>query len=197
MNKLWRNQSERDPQQTRRNWRGRWHIGGDRGQYQHQVHYQQQCQPQQKQGYWFQRGPSWQVGAAQKVNNNSAGNTKAYVSQCEFILTPSLSINMYQCLEDDNEKTIVTDNWSWDDNMAPTSGIIDDSSIDSDEENMKIYPSNLWTQTVFNTSNINIAVDMAITYAEATGHFSCQVPLSRTLSKQRNICSLAYQMERK
>ena len=52
--------------------------------------------------------------------------------------------------------------------MAPTSGIIDDSSIDSDEENMKIYPSNLWTQTVFNTSNINIAVDIAITDVGAT-----------------------------
>ena len=73
--------------------------------------------------------------------------------------------------------------------MAPTSEISDDSSIESDEENMKSNPRkislptrvqtrkqsilkiNLQSQTVFNTSNIKISVDMSVAYAEATGHF--------------------------
>ena len=48
---------------------------------------------------------------------------------------------MYHCLEDDNEMKLVTDNWSRDDNTSPTAEISDDSSIESDEEDMNINPS--------------------------------------------------------
>ena len=61
-----------------------------------------------------------------------------------------------------------TYNQSQNNNTAPTAEIRDDSFIESDEENMKIDPSNLRTQTMFNTSNIKIAVDMSITDAVAT-----------------------------
>ena len=79
--------------------------------------------------------------------------------------------------------------------MAPTAEITDYSSIDSDEEKMKIDPSNLRTQPVFNTSNINIAVNTSIADAGATGHFPSHIPLSKTSRNQRNLCALTYQME--
>ena len=86
-------------------------------------------------------------------------------------------------------KKIVTDNRFRDNNTAPTAEISDDYSIESDEENMNINPStislpsitqawkqpifniNLQAQTVFNTSNIKIAVDISIAYAGAIGNF--------------------------
>ena len=63
---------------------------------------------------------------------------------------------MYHCLDDDDEKTVVTENWSRDDNMEPKADISDDYSIKSDVEYMKSNPvkfflptrSNAWKQTI-------------------------------------------------
>ena len=40
----------------------------------------------------------------QKVDNNAAGNTKAYFAQYELIPTPGFSKNMYYFLDNDDEK---------------------------------------------------------------------------------------------
>ena len=86
-------------------------------------------------------------------------------------------------------KAIVIDNRSRDYNTTPQSEITDDSSIESDEENIKIYPSNLRTQTVFNTSNINIEVDMAIADAGATGKFSPPgTPIKNIKQAEKPLC---------
>ena len=143
----------------------------------------------------------------QKVYNNSEGNTKAYFTQCKLIRTPSFANNMYHCLDDDDKKTVFTDNRSRDDNTAPTSEIADDYSVDSDEENMKINPSkiilptraqvwkqyilkgNLRAQMVFNTSNIKIAVDMSIINTGATEHFVLPgTPVKNTNPIEKPLC---------
>ena len=107
-----------------------------------------------------------------------------------MIPTPILANNIYHCLEDENEKKVVTDNQLHDKNNTSTAEISDDYSIDSDEGNTKINPSKihlstrsqswekpslkgiLWSQMVFITSNTKIAVDMAIVDSGATGNFS-------------------------
>ena len=106
-----------------------------------------------------------------------------------MIPTPRYANNVYYCLDDYYEKTVVTDNWSRNDNTTPKSDMSEDYSIKSDEEDMKINPSktifpkkakslkqtsktfNLRAPTMFNTSNIKIVVYMAISDAGATGKF--------------------------
>ena len=54
---------------------------------------------------------------------------------------------------------------------------------------MKIDPNNLRIQTVFNTSNIKISLDMDTAYVGTTGHFFLQVtPVNKLNPAEKILC---------